>query len=151
MALKRKRSTSNKVSTKSKQKKVNNGSSFSDVSKSSNWTGIYKHKSDSKMTSKVTHTKDLTSGENLRSTVSQESTVPPLEEEEVNQNEFDFDKVHRRLNHNSDNGFYVNDHSVFDEEEENVNNQDKSDIEDSTSDQSEMGSRDEVLGVEVNQ
>ena len=33
----------------------------------------------------------------------------------------------------------------FDEEEENVNNQDKSDIEDSTSDQSEMGSRDKVL------
>ena len=45
----------------------------------------------------------------------------------------------------------MDDHSVFDEEEENVDNQDKSDIEDSTSDQSEMGSRDEVLGVAVNQ
>ena len=86
MSLKRKRPTSNKVSTKSKQKKVNNGSSFSDVSKSSNWTGICKHKSSLKMTSKVTHTKDLTSGENSRSVVSQESAVPPLEEEEVNQN-----------------------------------------------------------------
>ena len=66
----------------------------SDVSKSSNWTGIYKHKSDSKMTSKVTHTKDLNSGENSRSIVSQESAVPPSEEEQVNQNEFYFDKVH---------------------------------------------------------
>ena len=107
MALKRKRSTSNKVSTKSKQKKVNYQSSFSDVSKSSNRMGIGKHKSGLKMTSKVTHTKDLTSGENSRSIVSQESVVPPSEEEqEVNQNEFYFDKVHQRLNHNSDNVFF---------------------------------------------
>ena len=81
----------------------------------------------------------MTSGENSRSIVSQESVVSPSEEEEVNQNKFYFDKVHRRLNHNSDHGFLVDDHIVFDEEEENVNNQDKSDIEDSTSDQSEMG------------
>ena len=47
--------------------------------------------------------------------------------------------MHQRLNHNSDNGFLVEDHSVFDEEEENVNNQDKSDIEDSTSNQSDWG------------
>ena len=97
------------------------------------------------MTSKVTHTKDLTSGENLRSIVSQESVVPPSEEEQVEQKELYFDKVHQRLNHNSDNSFLADNHSVFDEEEENVDNQDKSDIEDSTSDQSEMGSRDEVL------
>jgi len=145
MTLKRKRSTSNKVSTKSKHKKVNNGSLFSDVFKSSNRTGICKPKSGSKMTSKVTNTKDLTSSENSRSIVSQESVVPPSEEEEVNQNEFYFDEVHQRLNQNSDNGFLAEDHSIFDEEEENVNNQDKSDIEDSTSDQSELGSRDEVL------
>ena len=78
MALKRKRSTPNKVSTKSKQKKVNNGSLFSDVSKSSNQTGIGKHKSSLKMTSKVTNMKDLTSGENSRSIVSQKSAVPPM-------------------------------------------------------------------------
>ena len=46
------------------------------------------------MTSKVTNTKDLTSGENSQSIVSQESAVPPSEEEEDNQNEFYFDKVH---------------------------------------------------------
>ena len=72
------------------------------------------------MTSKVTNTKGLTSSENSRSIVSQESVVPPLEEEEVNQNEFYFDEVHRRLNENSDNAFLAEDHSIFDEEEENT-------------------------------
>ena len=106
MTLKRKRSTSNKVSTKSKQKKVNNGSLFSDVFKSSNRMGIGTHKSGSRMTSKVTNTKDLTSGKNSRSIVSQESVVPPSEEEQVEQKELYFDKVHQRLNHNSDNSFW---------------------------------------------
>ena len=64
---------------------------FSDVFKSSNQTGIGKPKSGSKMTSKVTNTKGLTSGENSRSIVSQDSVV--------------FDEVNWRLNHNSDNGF----------------------------------------------
>ena len=68
---------------------------FSDVSKSSNQIGIGKPKSSLKMTSKVTNMKDLTSGEKSRSIVSQESVVSPSEEEEVNQNKFYFDKVHR--------------------------------------------------------
>ena len=63
--------------------------------------------------SKTYNTKDLTSGENSRSIVSQESAVPLSEEEQVNQNEFYFDKVYQRLNHNSDSGFLVDNHSVF--------------------------------------
>ena len=93
MALKRKRSTSNKVSY-SKHKKVKNGSLFSDIHKSFNCTGIGKSKSGSKMTSKVTNTKDLTSSENSRCIVSQESAVLSLEEEEVRHTDIYFDEVH---------------------------------------------------------
>ena len=144
MTLKRKRSISTKVS-KTKHRKVKNGSLFSDVSKSSNGTGLGKPKSASKMNSKVINTNDLTGSENSRSIVSQESVVLPSEEEEVRENNIYFDQVRQRLNQNSDNGLQEEDGSFFDNEEENLNSQeDKSDSEDA-SDESELSSRHEVL------
>jgi len=144
MTLKRKRSTSTKVS-KTKHRKVMNGSS---LRKSSNGKGLGDPKSGSKMNSKVINTNDLTGSENSRSIVSQESGVvlPSEEEEEVCQSNIFFDQVRQRLSQNSDDGLQEEDGSFLDNEEENLNSQeDKSDTEEDASDESELSSRHEVL------